>query len=94
MENIFENRFKYISELTKMGAQITVEGKTAIITGVDNITGATVYAKELRGGASLVLAGLAAEGSTKVTGIHYIERGYEKFVENLKILGADIKKIV
>ena len=93
MENIFENRFKYISELTKMGAKITIEGKTAIITGVDTITGAAVDAKELRGGASLVLAGLAAEGRTRVTGIHYIERGYEKFVENLKSIGADLTKI-
>ena len=92
MENIFENRFKYISELTKMGAKITVEGKAAIVTGVDNITGAAVEAKELRGGASLVLAGLAAEGSTKVSGVHYIERGYENFVENLRSVGADIKK--
>ena len=76
-----------------MGAKITVEGKAAIITGVDTITGATVEAKELRGGASLVLAGLAAEGRTKVNGIHYVERGYEKFVENLKSIGADITKI-
>jgi len=91
MENIFENRFKYISELTKMGANITVEGKAAIIAGVDSITGATVEAKELRGGASLVLAGLAAEGITKVNGTHYIERGYENFVENLIKIGADIK---
>jgi len=93
MENIFENRFKYISELTKMGAQITVEGKTAIVTGVESITGASVESKELRGGASLVLAGLAAEGLTKVTGIHYIERGYENFIENLTMIGADIKKV-
>ncbi len=93
MENIFENRFKYISELTKMGAKITVEGKTAIVTGVDNITGAAVESKELRGGASLVLAGLAAEGTTRVSGVHYIERGYENFVENLRSIGANIKRI-
>jgi len=92
MENIFENRFKYISELTKMGAKITVEGKTAIVTGVDNITGAAVESKELRGGASLVLAGLAAEGVTKVNGVHYIERGYENFVDNLRSVGANIQK--
>ncbi len=92
MENIFENRYKYVSELTKMGANITVEGKTAIVTGVDYITGAAVESKELRGGASLVLAGLAAEGLTKIDGVHYIERGYENFVENLKNIGADISK--
>lgn len=93
MENIFENRFKYVSELTKMGANIIVEGKTAIVSGVDYITGATVESKELRGGASLVLAGLAAEGVTKVKGVHYIERGYEDFVRKLNNLGADIKKV-
>lgn len=92
MENIFENRYKYISELTKMGANITVEGKTAIINGVEYLTGATVEAKELRGGASLVLAGLVAEGFTNVRGVHYIERGYEKFLENLSGLGAVLKK--
>lgn len=90
MENIFENRYKYVSELSKMGANIIVEGKTAIVNGVDYITGATVEAKELRGGASLVLAGLAAEGFTKVNGIHYVERGYENFIENLKNIGANI----
>lgn len=92
-ENIFENRYKYVSELIKMGAKITIEGKTAIITGVNKITGASVDAKELRGGASLVLAGLAAEGETKVSGVHYIERGYENFIENLGQIGADIRKI-
>lgn len=90
MENIFENRYKYVSELSKMGANIIVEGKTAIVNGVDYITGATVEAKELRGGASLVLAGLAAEGFTRVNGIHYVERGYENFIENLKNIGANI----
>ena len=75
-----------------MGANITVEGKMAVVTGVNYMTGANVEAKELRGGASLVLAGLAAEGITKVSGIHYIERGYENFVENLKSIGADINK--
>lgn len=92
-ENIFENRYKYVSELIKMGAKITIEGKTAIVTGVNSITGASVVAKELRGGASLVLAGLVAEGETIVSGVHYIERGYENFVENLQQLGANIRKI-
>ncbi len=93
IENIFENRYKYVSELTKMGAQITIEGKMAVIKGVKKLMGATVEARELRGGASLVLAGLAAEGRTKVNGIHYIERGYENFVENLQGIGAFIEKI-
>ena len=92
-ENIFESRYKYVSELTKMGAKITIEGKTAIITGVDSITGAAVSSKDLRGGASLVLAGLVAEGETRIEGIRYIERGYEKFDENLRKLGAIINKI-
>ncbi len=93
VENIFENRYKYVSELTKMGAKITIEGKTAVINGVKKLMGATVEARELRGGASLVLAGLAAEGVTKVTGVHYIERGYENFVENLQGIGAYLEKI-
>ncbi len=93
IENIFENRYKYISELTRMGAKITIEGKTAVIKGVKRLMGATVEAKELRGGASLVLAGLAAEGETKINGIHYIERGYENFVDNLQGIGAKIAKI-
>ena len=76
-----------------MGAKITIEGKTAVIKGVKKLMGATVEAKELRGGASLVLAGLAAEGETKINGIHYIERGYENFVDNLQGIGAKIAKI-
>lgn len=92
VENIFENRYKYVSELTKMGAEITIEGKIAIINGVNKLTGAMIEAKELRGGASLVLAGLTAEGYTSVSGVKYIERGYENFVETLKLLGAKIQK--
>ena len=91
VENIFENRYKYISELTKMGAEITIEGRTAIIKGVEKLTGACVEAKELRGGASLVLAGLVAEGYTQITGVKYIERGYEKLIDNLNNLGAKIE---
>lgn len=93
IENIFENRYKYISELTKMGAEITIEGKTAVIKGVNKLMGATVESKDLRGGASLVLAGLAADGETKVNGVHYIERGYENFVENLQGIGALVEKL-
>lgn len=93
IENIFENRYKYVSELTKMGAKITIEGKTAVIEGVNKLMGATVESKDLRGGASLVLAGLVAEGKTKINGVHYIERGYENFVENLQGIGALIEKL-
>lgn len=92
-ESIFENRFKYVAELNRMGAMINVEGNTAIIDGVENFTGAQVSAPDLRAGAALVLAGLAAEGFTIVDDIVYIERGYESFDLKLKELGAVIEKI-
>lgn len=91
-ESIFENRFKYVAELSRMGAKIKVEGNTAIITGVSRLTGARVSAPDLRAGAALVLAGMRAEGTTIVEDISYIQRGYEKFDEKLRALGADIKK--
>lgn len=93
IENIFETRFKHASELIKMGANVKVFDKLAVIQGVLQLHGATVHAKDLRGGASLVLAGLCAKGQTVVKEIHHIERGYENFVENLSKLGADIIKI-
>lgn len=92
VENIFENRFKYVNELIRMGANINIEGKTAIIQGVPRLFGAEVDTKDLRGGAALVLAGLMAEGTTKVSGINYLERGYEKLIEKLSIIGAKIHK--
>ncbi len=93
-ENIFENRFLTVSELIKMGADIKmVDNNTVIVNGVKNLTGAEVYAKDLRGGASLVLAGLMATGQTKVNNTHFIDRGYEHFEIVLKKLGADIKRI-
>ena len=92
-ESIFENRFKYVDELTKMGAHIKVESNIAIITGVDRYTGARVSAPDLRAGAALVIAGLAAEGITIVDDIYYVERGYEEFEEKLKGLGAMIEKV-
>ena len=86
-ESIFENRFKFADELLKMGASIkVVEGNTAIITGVERLTGANVSACDLRGGAALVMAGLMAEGYTIVENIEYIERGYEDFEERCKSL--------
>ncbi len=93
-ESIFENRFKYVDELARMGAQIKVEsGSVAVVRGVEKLTGASVKAPDLRAGAALVLAGLAAEGTTTVEEIHYIDRGYEIFVEKLAGLGADIKRV-
>ena len=92
-ESIFENRFKYVDELTRMGAKIKVEGNTAIIEGVERLTGAAVSAPDLRPGAALVIAGLAAEGITIVEDIVYIQRGYENFEEKLRMLGAQIEKV-
>lgn len=92
-ESMFENRFKYVDELTRMGANIKVESNTAIIDGVGKYTGASIYAPDLRAGAALVLAGLAAEGFTTVEDIHYIERGYEDFHLKLQGLGAQIEKV-
>lgn len=92
-ESIFENRFKYMDELTRMGASARVEGNTAIITGVDKLTGARVCAPDLRAGAALVIAGLAAEGVTTVEDIIYIQRGYEDFESKLRSLGAEIERV-
>ena len=92
-ESIFENRFKYVDELTRMGAQVKVESNIAIITGVEKFTGARVSAPDLRAGAALVIAGLAAEGITIVDDIYYIERGYEHFEEKLASLGAMIEEV-
>ncbi len=93
VENIFENRFKYTGELSKMGAKINIEGKTAIIKGTRKLYGSKVKSTDLRGGASLVLAGLTAKGTTKVDNIEYILRGYEKLEEKLNNLGAEIYMI-
>ena len=92
-ESLFENRFRYVDELTRMGANIKVEGSVAIIDGVDKYSGASISAPDLRAGAALVLAGLAAEGYTTVEDIKYIERGYEDFDEKLRGLGAMIEKV-
>ena len=94
-ESIFENRFKYVDELTRMGASIKVEGgNTAIIDGVSRYTGASISAPDLRAGAALVIAGLSAEGTTVIDDIRFIERGYEDFHIKLQSLGAQIEKIV
>ncbi len=92
-ESIFENRFKYVDELSRMGASIKVEGNTAIIDGVPQLTGARVSSPDLRAGAALVIAGLAADGITIVDDIVYIQRGYEDFDSKLRALGAEIERV-
>ena len=92
-EGIYDNRFKYVNELRKMGADIEVDGKVAVVKGPVNLTGAEVLACDLRAGAAMVIAALKAEGQTIIEECHYIERGYEDFVNKLKSLGADIKVV-
>ena len=92
-ESIFENRFKYLDELARMGANIKVEGNSAIIRGVERFSGARVSAPDLRAGAALCIAGLAAEGITIVDDIVYIQRGYECFEEKLRSLGGIIERV-
>lgn len=92
VETVFENRYKHVGELLRMGADIKLEGRLAVIKGVKKLKGANVCARDLRGGAALVLAGLAAEGETVVTEIKHIDRGYEKIEEKLGMLGAAIQR--
>jgi UDP-N-acetylglucosamine 1-carboxyvinyltransferase len=93
-ESVYETRFfGYCSELEKMGANIVINGKTASVTGVSRLNGATVAAKDLRAGAALIIAGLTAEGTTYVENIHYVERGYENIIEKMTALGAQIRRI-
>lgn len=93
VENIFESRFKHVGELLRLGANIKVEGRVAVVEGVESLSGAFVEAQDLRGAAALITAGLAAEGTTEVAGIKYLERGYENFEVVLSDLGAAVKKI-
>ena len=93
VENIFENRYRHIPELVRMGAAVKTEGKVAVAEGVEILYGASVEAPDLRGGAALVVAGLCAEGKTEIGGVEYIERGYECIESTLTSIGADIKKI-
>lgn len=93
IENIFESRFKHVSDLVRMGAKIKIEGKIALIDGVKELYGTSVTASDLRGGAALVVAGLAAKGSTVIGNVSHIDRGYEKIEESFKNLGADIKRV-
>ena len=93
-EGIWESRFKYTDELNKMGAQITAEGKTAFFEGVDHLYGAPVYVSDLRAGAALIIAGVAAEGTTEVYNLEHIDRGYENIEEKFRNLGAKIERVI
>ena len=92
-ETVFENRFMHVQEIARMGGNITLKGNTAVIEGIDSLQGAPVMATDLRASASLVLAGLVAEGATVIDRIYHIDRGYERIEEKLKMLGADIERI-
>ena len=92
-ETVFENRFQHVLELQRMGAEIQLEGNTAICTGIEGLTAAPVMATDLRASAGLVLAGLAAEGSTMVDRIYHVDRGYERIEEKLRQLGATIRRV-
>ncbi|MBE6038419.1 MAG: UDP-N-acetylglucosamine 1-carboxyvinyltransferase [Anaerofustis stercorihominis] len=92
-ETIFENRFKYTDELRKMGANIIVAGNTAVFTGVEKLTACPIKATDLRAGAAMIIAALVADGTSEITGLEHIDRGYDNIVNNLKALGADIERI-
>ncbi|MBE3589525.1 MAG: UDP-N-acetylglucosamine 1-carboxyvinyltransferase [Firmicutes bacterium] len=92
-ETVFENRFRHVEELKRMGARIDIEGPSAIVHGVERLTGAPVTASDLRAGAALVVAGLVAEGETEIAGVHHIDRGYKDLVERLRSLGANIERV-
>ena len=93
-EGVWDNRYRYVDEFRRMGAQIQVDGKVAIIEGVEKLSGARVQACDLRAGAAMVIAGLAASGTTEISNIHHIERGYEDIVRKLSGVGADIRVVV
>ena len=92
-ETIFENRFMHADELRRMGANIKTDGRSAIVEGVDRLTGCSVKATDLRAGAALIIAALAADGQTEITELHHIDRGYENLIEKFQSIGADIVRI-
>jgi UDP-N-acetylglucosamine 1-carboxyvinyltransferase len=92
-ETIFENRFMHVPELARMNANIDTDGRKAVVTGVDTLTGAEVMATDLRASMSLVIAGLAAEGETQVRRLYHLDRGYERLEEKLQLVGADIERV-
>ena len=93
-ESIWESRFQYTEELNKMGANITAQGKTAFFEGVEELTGAPVYASDLRAGAALIVAGVVAKGTTEIYKLQNIDRGYENIEEKFRNLGAKIERVV
>jgi UDP-N-acetylglucosamine 1-carboxyvinyltransferase len=92
-ETVFENRFMHVGELIRMGADIVVQGNSAIVKGVERLHGAPVMATDLRASASLIIAGLAAEGTTEIARVYHIDRGYQHIEKKLSALGADIKRV-
>ena len=92
-ESVWENRFKYVDQLTRMGASIQVDGKVAVLEGVEELKGAPIKADDLRAGAAMIIAGLAATGMSEIENVIYIDRGYENIVEKLSAMGADIKRV-
>jgi UDP-N-acetylglucosamine 1-carboxyvinyltransferase len=92
-EDVWDNRYKYVAELRRMGAQVQVDGRVAVIEGVDKLSGAPIKACDLRAGAAMVIAGLCAQGRTEVEDVRHVERGYEDFAGKLRGLGADIVKV-
>ena len=93
IETVFENRYMHISELNRMGADISIEGRSAVVQGGASLSGCQVMSTDLRAGAALVLAGLAAKGVTEISEIYHIERGYSQFVEKLRAIGAGIERV-
>jgi UDP-N-acetylglucosamine 1-carboxyvinyltransferase len=93
VENIFENRYRHVGEMLRLGADIQLEGRVAMVKGVRRLRGAPVTATDLRGGAALVVAGLAAEGETEVSCLQHIDRGYESIEDGFRCLGAEIKRV-
>ena len=93
VENLFETRYKYAGELKRMGADITLRGRNAVIKGVERLHGATVAAGDLRGGAALVIAALKAEGQSVVSDLYHVDRGYADFEKKLTLLGAKIRRV-
>ena len=92
-EGVWSNRYRYVDELRRMGANIQVDEKTAVVEGVDHLTGAPIQAYDLRAGAAMVIAALAAHGESEISSVHYIERGYEDIIQKLRRLGADIRSV-
>ena len=92
VENIFESRFKHINEIRRMGAKVSIDGRVCVVEGVERLTGAPVRATDLRAGAALIVAGLMADGQTEITGVKYIDRGYDHIEGKLKQIGADIHR--